>query len=481
MLQIEPVLRVGNAKPLQDICCIFFMVYFMSGKDERQYNPFAGKGNKPGDRRNSFQVDRDRIVYSSAFRRLAQVTQVVTAQEGHVFHNRLTHSLKVAQVARRLAESLIAQQPEIAEKLGGIEPDVVEAAALAHDLGHPPFGHSAEEELDECAVKHGLNDGFEGNAQSFRILTKLAIHRIDYCGLNLTRATLNAVLKYPWLRDRSLPQSKRYRKYSVYDLDYEAFLFVRNPQDQSQTIEASIMDFADDITYSVHDLEDFYLAGLIPLELLATDRDELNRFVEEWLREKPNDPVAKVVQAHPYRFQNFLDATYNLRGQYRPGSFEQKAQIKRVSSQLIQTYISSVQLILTYGDRAAGEGYSDRGYLQYDPAKEEELQFLQRIVWSYVISNPRLATQRYGQKKIIKSLFEMYLEVIQKGDLSLIPVRFIKDYLELDERAKQGENVDQEKTRMAIDTVASLSEAEAVLKFRRLTGVSQGSFLDYWE
>ncbi|HHP7232596.1 MAG TPA: deoxyguanosinetriphosphate triphosphohydrolase family protein [Xenococcaceae cyanobacterium] len=444
----------------------------MSEKDKRQYNPFAGGGNKPGDRRNPFQVDRDRILYSSAFRRLAQVTQVVTAQEGHVFHNRLTHSLKVAQVARRLAESLSAQQPEIAEKLGGIEPDVIEAAALAHDLGHPPFGHTAEEELDACAVKHGLSDGFEGNAQSFRILTKLAIHRIDYCGLNLTQATLNGVLKYPWLRDRQNPHTKKHRKYSVYDIDYKAFLFARSPQDESQTIEASIMDFADDITYSVHDLEDFYLAGLIPLELLATDRDELNRFVEEWLRERPNEPVAQVVKAHPARFQNFLDATYNLRGQYRPGSFEQKAQIKRISSQLIQTYVNSVRLSLTYGDR---------GYLQYDSAKEQELKFLQRIVWAYVISNPRLATQRYGQKRIIKTLFEMYLEAIQNGDLSLIPARYIKEYLELDERAKRGENVDQEKTRMAIDTVASLSEAEAVLKFRRLTGVSQGSFLEHWE
>lgn len=444
----------------------------MSGKDDRQYNPFAKKGNKPGDRRKSFQIDRDRILYSSAFRRLAQVTQVVTAQEGHVFHNRLTHSLKVAQVARRLAESLVAQQPEIAEKLGGVEPDVVEAAALAHDLGHPPFGHIAEEELDECAVKHGLRDGFEGNAQSFRILTKLAIHRIDYCGLNLTRATLNGVLKYPWLRNTKNPQSKEYRKYSVYELDYPAFLFVRNPQDKTQTIEASIMDFADDITYSVHDLEDFYLAGLIPLELLATDRDELNRFVQEWLRERPDNTIAKTVEAEPARFQNFLNATYNLRGQYRPGSFEQKAQIKRISSQLIQTYINSVKLNLTYGDR---------GYLQYNQTKEEELKFLQRIVWAYVISNPRLATQRYGQKRIIKTLFEMYLEAIYKGDLTFIPVRFVKEYLELDERAKKGENVNQEKTRMAIDIVANLSEAEAVLKFRRLTGVSQGSFLDYWE
>ena len=441
----------------------------MSDREERQHNLFGGK-NKPGDRRNSFKIDRDRILYSSAFRRLAQVTQVVTAQEGHVFHNRLIHSLKVAQLARRLAESLLEEQPIIAEEVGGIDPDVVEAAALAHDLGHPPFGHTVEEELDECAIKHGLADGFEGNAQSFRILTRLAIHRIDYYGLNLTRATLNAVLKYPWLRNINNTRSKRFRKYSIYDSDRDAFLFTRSPEDTSQTVEASIMDFADDVTYSVHDLEDFYLAGLIPLELLAVDRDELARFVDEWLREFPDNEVAKVVKHDPYRFQNFLDATYNLRGQYRPGSFEQKAQIKRISSQLIQTYIKSIQLSLEYGDR---------GYLILDRAREEELQFLQRIVWSYVISNPRLATQRYGQKRIIRTLFEVYLEAIHSDDSSLIPIRYVKEYRELCEQAPK--NLELEKTRMVVDIVASFSEAEAVLKYRRLTGISQGSFFDYWE
>ena len=450
----------------------------MWDRHRRQHNPFGNKGDKPGDSRKSFQVDRDRVLYSSAFRRLAQITQVVTAQEGHVFHNRLIHSLKVAQVARRLAERLIEEQPIIAEEVGGIDPDVVEAAALGHDLGHPPFGHTAEEELDECAISHGLADGFEGNAQSFRILTRLAIHRIDYYGLNLTRATLNAILKYPWLRNIDNPRSKRYRKYSVYDSDREAFLFTRSPEDTTQTVEASIMDFADDVTYSVHDLEDFYLAGLIPLELLAVDRDELERFVDEWLREIPDNQVAQVVKHDPKRFQNFLDATYNLRGQYRPGSFEQKAQIKRISSQLIQTYIRSIQLSLDYGAPQNG-WFSDRGFLTLNRAREEELQFLQRIVWSYVISNPRLATQRYGQKRIIRTLFEMYLEAIMKEDLSLIPVRYIREYREFCDRSSK--NIELEKTRMAVDIVASFSEAEAVLKYRRLTGISQGSFFDYWE
>lgn len=441
----------------------------MLDRDQRQHTPFGNKGDKPGDSRKSFQVDRDRILYSSAFRRLAQITQVVTAQEGHVFHNRLTHSLKVAQVARRLAERLVSEQPDVAIAIGGVDPDVVEAAALAHDLGHPPFGHTAEEQLDACAIAAGLRDGFEGNAQSFRILTRLAIHRTDYYGLNLTKATLNAVLKYPWMRSLD-SGSKQYRKYSIYDLDRQAFEFARPEGEATQSIEASIMDFADDITYSVHDLEDFYLAGLIPLELLATDWDELDRFTTEWLRESPHNQVARIVKANPHRFQNFLDATYNLKGQYRPGSFEQKAQIKRISSQLIQTYIHSVQLSTDYGNR---------GYLKYNRNREAELKFLQRIVWSYVISNPRLATQRYGQKRIVKTLFEIYLEAIGDRDLSFIPARFVREFLEIEANANTTA-VNLEKTRMAVDIIAGLSEAEAVVQYRRLTGISQGSFLDNW-
>lgn len=442
----------------------------MSERHQRQHNPFGSRGDKPGDNRKSFQVDRDRILYSSAFRRLAQITQVLTAQEGHVFHNRLTHTLKVAQVARRLAERLLGEQPQVAEAIGGVDPDVVEAAALSHDLGHPPFGHTAEEELDTCAVKAGLADGFEGNAQSFRILTRLAIHRIDYYGLNLTRASLNAVLKYPWQRSPET-KSKRHRKYCIYDLDVEAFSFVRETPHDRQSIEASIMDFADDITYSVHDLEDFYLAGLIPLELLATDWDELDRFITEWLRVSPENSVARVVQANPHRFQNFLNATYNLKGQYPPGSFEQKAQIKRISSQLIQNYVQSVELTTEYGDR---------GYLKYNRNREEELKFLQRIVWSYVISNPRLATQRYGQKRIIKTLFEIYLQAIGDRDLSFIPARFVREFLEIEARLGNSAELSQEQTRMAVDIVAGLSEAEAVIQYRRLTGISQGSFLENW-
>lgn len=127
------------------------------------------------DYRSPAQIDRDRILYSTAFARLAEVTQVVTADQGHVFHNRLTHSLKVGQLARRMAEKILREQAKEADELGGLDPDVAEAAGLAHDLGHPPFGHIAEETLDELLRTQGVQDGFEGNAQSFRILTKIAV------------------------------------------------------------------------------------------------------------------------------------------------------------------------------------------------------------------------------------------------------------------------------------------------------------------
>lgn len=231
----------------------------------------------PGDQREEGHRDRDRILYTSAFRRLAGVTQVVGPLEGHIFHNRLTHTIEVAQLARRIAESIKKRYPREIEKRGGLDPEVVEAAALAHDLGHPPLGHVAERELDSLAQGAGLKDGFEGNAQSFRIITRLAAHREDYPGLNLTRATLNAVLKYPWYRGED---SKRPGKFGVYRSESAEFEFARQGfEGEGQSLEASIMDHADAVAYSTHDLDDFYRAGLVPLEQLRQDFDHyIERF-----------------------------------------------------------------------------------------------------------------------------------------------------------------------------------------------------------
>ncbi len=264
-------------------------------RTERQ----SGSSSGSDDHRGPFQIDRDRILYSMPFRRLAGVTQVVSPGEGEIFHNRLTHSIKVAQIARRMAENLGARYPEVAAAWGGLDPEVAEAAALGHDLGHPPFGHAAEEELDGLIVaelasspgeagharEQSCGEGYEGNAQSFRVVTELAVRRPESThGLDLTRATLNALLKYPWQWEPGLGTPK---KYGAYGCDGAAFAFAREGTrrvgecpNRVRSLEAQIMDWADDVAYSVHDTEDFYRAGLIPLDRLAGTVLERDRFWE---------------------------------------------------------------------------------------------------------------------------------------------------------------------------------------------------------
>lgn len=248
-----------------------------------------------------FRVDRDRIAASPFFARLAGVTQVVSpAGSGLLVHNRLTHSLQVAQVARAIAER-IAPEP-LLDKLGGCDPDVVEAAALAHDLGHPPFGHLGEQVLDRLARERlGLPDGFEGNAQSFRIVTTIDLHGPGGTGLDLTAAVRAAILKYPWSRGShpdphpstaplpprgagplpSAPDAGS-AKFSCYateldDLRQSRAVFADVIGPWQQTVEAAVMDTADDIAYAIHDLEDFHRVGVLQQAGVAA---ELNG----WLR-----------------------------------------------------------------------------------------------------------------------------------------------------------------------------------------------------
>jgi dGTPase len=292
------------------------------------------------------QRDRDRLMYASSFQRLSAVTQVVSASEGYVFHNRLTHTLEVAQIARRLAEKLAREAPALADALGGLDPDVVEAAALAHDLGHPPFGHIAEKKLDELARREGAADGFEGNAQSFRIVTRLAAHRSCYPGLNLTRATLNATLKYPWLRDRDNADQtgRRYRKFGAYDSDADAFEFARagTLERQVKSLEAAVMDHADEVAYTVHDLEDFYRAGLLPLDQLAYSDGEFDFFIARWKR----DPDAKlppdVIDTSADEWRRLLRALV-LPGRYS-GRWLERTIIRTWMSTLIGAFVDAVTL-----------------------------------------------------------------------------------------------------------------------------------------
>ena len=245
-----------------------------------------------------FRADRDRLVASPFFARLAGVTQVVSAGGSALLHNRLTHSLKVAQVARAIAERISSAENSAAlvAKLGGCDPDVAEAAALGHDLGHPPFGHLGEQVLDRIARhRYGLADGFEGNAQTFRIVTTTEVGGPVPRGLNLTAATRAALLKYPWARlhrpqphPSELPVPPRgaaeppqapgsgSAKFSAYSTELAELEACRAPfagriEYWQQTVEASVMDLADDIAYAIHDLQDFHRIGVLQHAEVATE------------------------------------------------------------------------------------------------------------------------------------------------------------------------------------------------------------------
>lgn len=413
----------------------------------------------PGvDYRTPAQRDRDRLLQSSALRRLADVTQVVAPMEGHGFHNRLTHTIKVAQIARRLAQRLLAQNdPEVITAHGGLDPDAVEAAALGHDLGHPPFGHVAEQLLDRMLRDRGLSDGFEGNAQSFRIMTKLTVRSERHPGLNLTRATLNASMKYPWLRK---PEEL---KFGAYLSEHDDFKFARTDSTPGQrSLDAEIMDWADDIAYSVHDLEDFYKAGLLPLQDLTQSREIRERFLEETRERWLFGGLIEDAQ----QFEPYANAFHRVMEELPPiteafmGTTQQRARLRTVTSFSHHLYSRSVSL----SDTPAGP------HLVIPESIRAEVVMIKELTWHYVIHQPGLATLQHGQKRVIRDLFNIYAEAIRTGEYDIFPQRFQAQLLTADENSSR--------LRTVADTIATMTDQEALSTHGRLTGRRLGSLTD---
>ncbi|MEM6428349.1 MAG: dGTP triphosphohydrolase [Deinococcota bacterium] len=440
---------------------------YQQSRDARRH-----KLERQDDSRSPAQRDRDRILHSSAFRRLAGITQVVAPSEGYVFHTRLTHTLEVAQISRRIAERFCREVPELVAKLGGIDPDTVEAAALAHDLGHPPFGHTGERVLNSISKAHsnsGVFEGFEGNAQSFRIITTLAAHRDVYPGLNLTRATLSASLKYPWFQDSDYPAHYG-SKYGVYRSEQADYDFAREGvSGLHKTLEAELMDYADDVAYSVYDLDDFYRVGMIPLDRLAYDGISLTSFLNAWKADaaRGGDIRPEHIKAHQDAFQDLLDSLV-IDEVYR-GTFEQRALLRTRASSLIRDWIMAVRLRLSEHGQSA---------LDIPHHTRMDIAFLKRIVRQYLIGNPRLATQRHGHEQIITMLFNTYLEAVCKRNDYLVPARFNQELEQLP-NTQPSQHPSDAAIRLAVDIVAHFTDAQALHMYRRLSGIAPGAISDF--
>ncbi|WP_255467346.1 MULTISPECIES: deoxyguanosinetriphosphate triphosphohydrolase [Aeromicrobium] len=381
--------------------------------------------------RSSFERDRARIVHSSALRRLAGKTQVMGAGTDDFVRNRLTHSLEVAQVARELGKSL------------GCDPEIVDSAALAHDLGHPPFGHNGEIALDQVAASIG---GFEGNAQTLRILTRLEAKTFSpqgqSVGLNLTRATLAACVKYPWRRGE-----RDTVKFGVYDDDVPVFEWLGTQG--RLTIEAQVMDLSDDIAYSVHDVEDGVVGGWLSL---VGDLDTPGSWhvARDWY-----DPTAT---------DDRLDAALaRLRamGEWPVGPFTgdraSQAVLKSLTSALIGRFAGAAYEATV---KRWGHGPLVRydGQLEVPPETLDEINVLKSLAAHHIMRADLRVRDLENQRDLLHALVAHLRQV---GEAELEP-EFAADF-----RAAPD---DAHRLRVIVDQVASLTDASAVAWGRRVLG-----------
>ena len=368
-------------------------------------------------------------------------------------------------------DKAIREQKTEAE-LHGLHPEVVEAACLAHDLGHPPFGHAAESELDRIvrnptvvggAKEDAAEDGYEGNAQTFRILTKLAVrYSKENPGLDLTRATLAATLKYPWLRDHA--DEKKKSKWSAYTSEERQFRWAREHcHGDFKSAEAELMDWADDIAYSVHDLEDFHRVGIIPWSEIvspASSEGIIQGALGAWKKD-PNHPAdaTRRISAALERITRKLVIFPAVSKEVYIGAREQRRQLRNFTSQLIGNYVRAISL--------SKDVTGPTAIIKPDAA--DEVRVLKHFARHYVIGLPALHAQQYGQKKIIRDLFEIFLKEGKGGNLKLFPARL--QYIWED-------SAEDKPARLAADCVASLTENEAYQLHGRLTGIESGLILD---
>ena len=404
--------------------------------DRERAFPEGSKGE-----RSDFARDRGRLLHSSALRRLAAKTQVLSPTAGLDFaRNRLTHSLEVAQVGREIGGSL------------GLDPDLVDTACLAHDLGHPPFGHNGEKALNEWALDFG---GFEGNAQTLRLLTRIEpkVFGDDghSFGLNLTRASLDASCKYPWTQEAGVSEPGGRTKFGVYESDIPIFDWIRQGADDRRLcIEAQVMDLSDDIGYSVHDFEDAIVNGYIDVRALSSrvNHDDLVDSMVEWIGgELPHDELVAAFDR--------LDGLTTWIDSWT-GSRREMGALKNLTSTLIGRFAGSATAATR--QHASSASLVRFGADVVVPAETRaEIAVLKGIVAANVMSHesrrPIYAHQRQVLQDLCAILSTTGIEHLEPG--------FAED--------RENATSDAEAMRAVIDQVASLTDQSALAWHERLT------------
>lgn len=390
-------------------------------------------------RRGEFARDRARVLHAAAFRRLSAKTQVLSPSSGDFARTRLTHSLEVAQVGRELASVL------------GVDPDLVDMACLAHDLGHPPFGHNGESALNFWAADIG---GFEGNAQTFRILTRLEPKIYDdqgrSRGLNLTRASLDAATKYPW----RLSQAQDFGnavKFGTYEDDLEVFYWMRQGAPEgAKCVEAQIMDFADDVAYSVHDFEDAIVEGFIDPAVISDPgaRNDLIEEVGKWsggmLAKVQLEEAFDLLQESHYWLYSF------------DGSPRALAQLKNLTSDLIGSFVSrTTDSILENASKNSLTRY--RAGVIIPSKVKSEIAVLKGIVASQVMTHNSRQGYYEDQRELLIELADCLLAT---GSEHLDSISA---------EAWGRASSDQARKRVIVDQVASLTDPAAIALHQKLT------------
>jgi len=403
---------------------------------------FLAEDRRAGTQRGEFTRDRARVLHSAALRRLGAKTQVLSPATGDFARTRLTHSLEVAQIGREMAEDL------------GLNPDVVDLACLAHDLGHPPFGHNGERALNAWATDFG---GFEGNAQTLRLLTRIEpkVFAVDgrSLGLNLTRASLDATCKYPWARGQG-PAKTESSKFGFYEDDRAVFEWMRlGSKFEHKSVEAQVMDFADDVAYSVHDFEDAIVSGFVDLAVLA-DPNEEHRILEAAAKWNGGKISTSSLAAGLHRLR--ANAYWPTSHQATPADL---GRLKNLTSSLIGGF---VQRTMAHSFAWAQEGDITRyqSDLAIPQEVEVEIEVLKGVVAAFLMDHASRKPYYEWQRAILTELADALLAA--NGQ-----------HLDAFATAAWGEaRTDEAKHRVVVDQVASLTDQSAITLHHKLTSKS---------